>query len=127
MTTTYEKPQDRKPLTRKQKAELALRQDGKCPVCGQKLGLKGTELVDVIDEHLVPLWSGGSNDLSNRALLCVPCAKVKTAKEATDRGKSLRIRDKHLGIKTTKSKMPFGKGSRYKRKLNGAVVLREED
>lgn len=78
----------RKPLTRAQIAEITLRQMGKCLRCGERLdfGTKGA----VIDEHLTPLADGGTNETDNRAFLCKPCAKPKTAKEARDRGKSKR-------------------------------------
>lgn len=79
----------RKPLTRAQIAEITLRQMGKCLRCGERLDFatKGA----VIDEHLMPLADGGTNETDNRAFLCKPCAKPKTAKEARDRGKSKRI------------------------------------
>lgn len=111
---------DRKPLTRKQRAEIALRQDGKCHICGQKLGLKGT-----IDEHLVPLWCGGTNDLDNRALVCVPCAKAKTKGEAAERGKVLRSRDKHLGVFKKKGRpFPGSRRSKFKKRMDGSVTER---
>lgn len=79
----------RRPLTRSQIAELTLRQMGKCLRCGKRLDFvtKGA----VIDEHLRPLADGGTNETSNRAFFCKPCATPKTAKEARDRGKSKRI------------------------------------
>ena len=84
-----EPTQKRKPLTRRQFAELMLEQEGRCgcyklpalggvyadyPVCGRKLSV--TE--GIIDEHMLPREAGGSEDLSNRALLREPCAKWKT-------------------------------------------------
>lgn len=79
----------RKPLTRAQIAELTLRQMGKCLRCGERLDF--TTKGAVIDEHLRPLADGGTNETSNRAFFCKPCATPKTAKEARDRGKSKRI------------------------------------
>ena len=66
----------RKPLTKKQRAEIALRQDGMCGCgCGVKLNhaREGT-----IDEHVIPLALGGTNDLENRQLWRKPCAAEKT-------------------------------------------------
>lgn len=79
----------RKPLTRAQIAELTLRQMGKCLRCNERLDFvtKGA----VIDEHLRPLADGGTNETSNRAFFCKPCATPKTIKESRDRGKSKRI------------------------------------
>ena len=79
----------RKPLTPKQRAQLALDQKGLCGCgCGEKLdhAREGT-----IDEHILPLWLGGTNDLSNRAIWRTPCTRPKTAKEATERGKVKRL------------------------------------
>lgn len=71
----------RKPLTGKQRAELALAQGGLCGCgCGEKLdhAREGT-----IDEHINPLGLTGTNDLANRRLFRLPCAKAKTV---TDKG-----------------------------------------
>lgn len=82
----------RRPLTRNQLATLILEQAGKCAACGSKLDFakKG----QVVDEHRVPLFSGGTNDTDNRELRCKPCATVKTTQEAPDRAKVRRIEGK---------------------------------
>jgi 5-methylcytosine-specific restriction protein A len=36
-------------------------------------------------DHKVPLWAGGSDDESNKWLLCTPCHDAKTAEEAKQR------------------------------------------
>ena len=79
----------RRPLTRAQFAELVLAQNGKCASCGERLDFaaKGK----VVDEHIQPLFSGGSNETSNRELRCKPCATVKTSAEAPGRAKVRRI------------------------------------
>lgn len=105
--------EERDKLSRKQVAELYMAQDGRCPLCGQKLNHKGHAEFSVIpegatvndvidgleftDEHMQPLWRGGSNGIGNRALVCRACAKGKTAKEAGERAKGIRVRDKHIG------------------------------
>lgn len=82
------KPIKRKPLTRLQFATLILSQDGRCGCgCGEKL------VADrIIDEHLNPLDSLGSNDLSNRALFSRDCAKRKTQVDRAARDKGRRLR-----------------------------------
>ncbi len=90
-------PERRKPLTPKQYVELFLRQDGRCPNCTQKLEVKGGTEVEIIDEHVNPLWRGGSNELWNRELWCKPCTKPKTAQEATDRAKGERAFERYIG------------------------------
>ncbi len=116
-------PEDRKALTRKQTAELFLRQDGRCPQCGQKLHMKGHRVVGV-DEHVNPLWRGGSNDLENRELWCQPCTKPKTAGEATQRAKSLSVRDRHIGAKMPSRGFPASRTGRFKKHLDGRVTER---
>lgn len=68
----------RKPLTKKQRAELALGQGGTCGCgCGIKLdhAREGT-----IDEHVRALGLQGSNDLENRQIWRKPCSDLKTYK-----------------------------------------------
>ncbi len=117
----------RKPLTRAQIAELTLRQMGKCLRCDERLDFatKGA----VIDEHLRPLADGGTNDTSNRAFFCKPCATPKTIKEARDRGKSKRIaesrtqadrrqRAKAAGTYRPIPGKPFPKGRKFNTRLS---------
>lgn len=123
---TWTLPEERERLTRKQFVELFMRQDGRCAneKCGQKLPIKGGRVV-CVDEHVNPLWRGGSNDLKNRELWCKPCTRPKTAKEATERGKVNRVRDKHIGAPMRKSRpMPFGRDSKLKKKITGEIVPR---
>lgn len=78
----------RKPLTKKQRAELALRQDGLCGCgCGVKLDHVREGLTD---EHVIPLALGGSNDLSNRQLWRKPCATGKTKGDVSQIAKAKR-------------------------------------
>ena len=118
--------QKRKPLTRAQLAELVLAQMGKCASCGERLDFakKGK----VVDEHIVPLFSGGTNETSNRELRCKPCATVKTTQEAPDRAKVRRIEqgktqaDKRAQKKAEGRYKPIaGKGFAGSRKFNGEV------
>lgn len=52
----------RKPLSRREYALLAMRQEGKCGCgCGRKLDF--TKPRQVVDEHLQPLFSNGGNEL----------------------------------------------------------------
>lgn len=72
----------RKPLTKKQRAELLLAQNGYCGCgCGVKVDhpREGS-----IDEHLDPLGLTGTNDLENRSIWRKPCSAAKTAKDLGD-------------------------------------------
>jgi hypothetical protein len=80
----------RKALTRREFGLLIIQQDGKCGCgCGKKLDF--TKPRRVVDEHLVPLFSLGSNDLSNRALWDADCSKAKTSGESGGRAKVRRF------------------------------------
>ena len=80
----------RRVLTRRETIELAVRQGGKCGCgCGEKLNAL-TE--GVIDEHVLALILGGTNDLDNRALWRTPCAKAKTKGDRSADAKVKRLR-----------------------------------
>lgn len=119
--------EDRKPLTKKQRAEIALRQDGLCGCgCGVKLdhAREGT-----IDEHWRPLGLLGTNDIeTNRRLLRKPCAASKTTVDMRAINKAKRIERKSNKETRPKPKMksagfrPKPDGFRYswgKRKIGG--------
>jgi 5-methylcytosine-specific restriction endonuclease McrA len=106
-------------LTPKQVKELFIRQDGRCPECGQELQVKGHIPVEFIDEHVEPLWRGGSNELKNRALYCKPCAGDKTSAEATQRAKSNKVQLKYMGIKKERRS---GFSKRFSKRMDGTVI-----
>ena len=117
----------RKPLTRAQLAELVLSQMGKCASCGERLDFAGKG--QVVDEHIQPLFSGGTNETSNRELRCKPCATVKTSAEAPGRAKVRRIEqgktqaDKRAAKKAEGRHRPIaGRGFAGSRKFNGEIT-----
>jgi hypothetical protein len=125
-------PERRKALTRKEYVTLFMEQDGRCPVCGQKLETKGGTEVElepddpsfkVRDEHVDPLWRGGTNDLRNRQLWCLPCTKPKDASEAGERAKGNDVRDKYIGAPMPKKSRPLPgtKASGMRKRMNGNV------
>lgn len=87
---------ERKPLTPAQKVALLDRQSDLCGCgCGERLVRDDGICEPMIDEHVVPLWCGGTNELTNRALYLVACARKKTVREATERGHVLRLERDH--------------------------------
>lgn len=82
-------PIKRKPLSKLEFAKLAVQQEGKCAVCQAKLRFEPHQ---VRDEHIVSLFGGGSNDLSNRELRCPECVKGKNADDASRHAKIRRLR-----------------------------------
>ncbi len=120
-------PERRKPLTRQAFAALILEQMGRCHVCKARLKADA-----IVDEHLVPLDQGGSNDMSNRALLCRSCADAKSAKERAALAKGRRLRaetgqQRRRAMRRIGRKPPSfltNRDAPFKRKLNGEVVRR---
>ena len=115
----------RKPLKRREFGLLIIRQDGKCGCgCGKKLDF--TKPRRVIDEHLNPLFSGGSNELENRALWDVDCAKAKTSGESFQQAKTRRLSgqkpSQYARRKAGKTRKIQSQGFRGHRKFNGERV-----
>lgn len=82
--------ESRRPLTRRETIELAVRQGGKCGCgCGEKLDALRE---GCIDEHVLALILGGTNDLDNRALWRKPCAVAKTKGDRSADAKVKRLR-----------------------------------
>lgn len=99
----------RKPLTRRETIELAVRQAGKCG-CGCAVKLNAlTE--GVIDEHLISLAAGGTNDLANRALFRSPCATAKTKGDKAVIGSVRRIEARDNGTRRARRPIPKAKNA----------------
>lgn len=95
----------RRPLTRREVIELAVRQSGRCACpCGEKLDALREGCTD---EHRIPLALGGTNDLTNRELWRTPCAKAKTAKKDQPAiGKVKRIEARENGTRRPRKPIP---------------------
>jgi 5-methylcytosine-specific restriction protein A len=89
---------------------------GKCAVCTL------TTLAGQYD-HVIPLILGGEHREANLQWLCVPCHKAKTALDVKLKAKVARVQKRHLGIKKP-SRFPGSRDSRWKKKMDGSVVLR---
>ncbi len=75
-------------------------------------------------DHIIPDWMGGDNNLSNCQVLCRLCHAKKTAVDVGAIAKAKRIQDRRSKSLTSKRPMPFGRGSKFKRKMDGTVVRR---
>lgn len=60
--------------------------DRDCGLC-QECRRQGKTTVGSDVDHIVPLEQGGTNEQSNLELLCEPCHKAKTAREAAQRAR----------------------------------------
>ena len=100
-------------LTPSQIRELRERQDWLCG-CGCGKPLNGSDGIANwwwawVDEHVLPLDLGGTNDLSNRAIYLVKCAKRKTREDRKRIDKARRIRKTEAGDVRPKRKI-VGRG-----------------
>jgi 5-methylcytosine-specific restriction endonuclease McrA len=106
-------PTIRKRLSGFERDVLLHRQDNNCPRCGETLIWTRINNVAVfgpmIDEHILPLDLGGSNDISNRALYCVPCAKAKTREDIKRIAKARRLRTPRKAKRRSIPSRPFPK------------------
>lgn len=75
-------------------------------------------------EHVWAIALGGENRESNMAPALVEPHKTKTAQDRKTKARNDRIRKRHLGIRKP-SKMAGSRDSKWKRKMNGQVVLRD--
>jgi len=94
-----------------------------CYLCGKPInGL--TERWEI--EHILTRFDLGpeAETDDNRKPAHVGCHKVKTKVDAGNRSKTIRRETRHQGGHRSKTPMPFGRGSRLKRKMNGDIIDR---
>jgi hypothetical protein len=76
--------------------------------------------------HDIPLEAGGKDDATNWFVAHRKCHRIHTSTvDAPLIAKVKRIHQKHVGAKTSRSPMPLGRGSKFKRKMDGTIVRRE--
>jgi 5-methylcytosine-specific restriction endonuclease McrA len=98
----------RQRLRADQRRALLKRQDFRCAACPEPLVVEvdGRRLLAaMVDEHVLPLALGGSNELANRELRCPACAKAKTSKDLRAIFKVKRIQRRQRGEEPAKQKI----------------------
>jgi 5-methylcytosine-specific restriction endonuclease McrA len=96
------------------------RADGKCQRCTAYLYAGRFHF-----DHVLPDALGGEPTLDNCEVLCLNCHGEKTAKHDVPRiAKAKRQKARHIGAKASRTPMPGGKRSKWKRKISGEVVPR---
>ena len=75
-------------------------------------------------DHVKALINGGEHREKNLAPICEWCHKPKTAEDVEEKAATYKSRLKHYGLKQSKNPIPGSKRSKFKKKLNGSVVLR---
>ena len=106
-------------LSGRRKLAIWEREKGCCMECGVKL-MTG----QFIYEHVRALELGGTDTDDNIRLTCKPCAKEKTKKDHKMAAKAKRVKQNYLGLKQSRSPLPCGKMSKWKKKMDGTVVPR---
>lgn len=111
----------RQRLSRLHRTRIYDAADGTCCICG--LQIQGKRFVV---EHVKPLWLGGADNDSNRRPAHERCAIDKTTSEAPVKAKTDRQRANYLGIrKATSRPLPGSRNSKFKKRMDGTVVLRD--
>lgn len=110
----------RREFSKQVKREALQRAAGQCEgeKCGALFGVK------FHFDHVIADGLGGEPTLDNCAVLCHVCHNEKTRKHDVPLiAKTKRIQDRHNSIKKP-SRFPGSRNSRWKKKIDGRVVLR---
>ena len=108
-------------LSTRRKLGIWEREKGLCMMCSTRL-----QPGKFIYEHVRALELGGTDTDDNIRLTCLPCAGVKTKDDHRRAAKAKRVKSKALGLKKSKIPLPGGKGSKWKKLMNGSVVRRDD-
>ena len=109
-------------ITAKMRADIFLSRGGTCHLCNMKV-VPGEDW-DV--SHDIPLEAGGKDDATNWFVAHRKCHRVHTSTvDVPLIAKVKRIHQKHVGAKKSRSPMPLGRDSKFKRKMDGTIVRRE--
>ena len=104
--------------------EIGERHGGICHLCSMKV-IPGEDW-DV--SHDIPLEAGGKDDETNWLVAHRKCHRVHTSTvDAPLIAKVKRIHQRHIGAKKSRSPLPGGRHSKWKKKMDGSVVRRDSD
>jgi hypothetical protein len=77
--------------------------------------------------HDIPLEAGGKDDASNWLVAHRKCHRIHTSTvDMPLIAKLKRKQQKHIGASRSKTPLPGGRFSKFKRKMDGTVVLRKD-
>lgn len=96
------------------------RHNGVCHISGRKI--QAGDLWEC--DHIVALINGGEHRESNLAPALKDKHREKTKEDVAIKAKTYERRSSHLGIRESKTPMPFGRKSKWKRKMNGEIIPR---
>lgn len=101
------------------KVRVFERHGGRCHISGRLI--RAGEAWDI--EHVIAICNGGEHRESNMAPALVQPHKAKTVADLAEKSRNYRKRKAHLGIRKP-SKFACSRNSRWKKKIDGSVVLR---
>lgn len=117
----------RKEFSKQTKREALKRSERRCEAKGRSYGLEPGQRCNMpLDrgvefDHIILEANSHDNSIENCAAVCVRCHGIKTTKHDIPlAAKTVRQRDKFDS--TTRTKRPW---SKYRKKMNGTVELRE--
>lgn len=109
-------------LSAKERTRLFLLHGGVCHLCTRRIA-PGEEWQV---EHPQARALGGADVDDNMKPAHVDCHKPKTARDVAMMAKINRVRAKHLGVKTRRSRpVPGSRNSPFKKHLDGTVTRRD--
>lgn len=113
----------RKNISTKARVGVFQRHGGFCDICGGKIE------VGVLWEvsHRIPLEMGGADDETNWYPVHKACHRKQTSEQDIPQiARAKRLEAKHIGAFRKPSRWPTAKGGKYKRKMDGTIVLRDK-
>ncbi len=114
----YIAPTPRRSMTKARATRIFLAANGVCWLCGNQI--RDGEKWDA--EHVTALTLGGADDDANLKPAHVKCHAVKTVADRKADAKRNRI----VSAGYAGKRKPRGFQSKFRKKMNGDVVLREE-
>lgn len=102
---------------------ILARQDRCCADCARPFSAALKPEFD----HDTAIINGGANREANILARCPFCHALKTKKDVATKAKDARVRKKHLGLEVKRSAFATSRGGRYKQKIGGRTILREEE
>lgn len=114
----------RRRLTSLQRVRIFDAHHGVCHICQRRIQVGEAWQLD----HRQPLWQAGGDAPENLSPAHVVCHAGKTGQEHHLRAKGDRIRARHIGVKKTPQHIwGYGRADKFKRKLDGTVVRRNQE
>ncbi|KLK90061.1 hypothetical protein AA309_27970 [Microvirga vignae] len=111
----------RQRLTPCRRLQVWEKTNGTCVLCDRKID-GGRERW--IAEHIRALELGGADAVENMGPAHEACALDKTRADHRLAAKAKRQKIRHIGAEGSPRPLPFGRNSRWKRKLSGQIVRR---